>query len=152
MFSPLLISPVPWGGPTNWYNTPVKEIRKTPEGVRVVTGQEAVEADFAVCTIPAPVLKDIPNDFSPRTRASIESIKFISAVKLAFQAQRRFWEEDQAIYGGISWTDQDITQVWYPSHGYHQRKGVILGAYIWDEEPGLRFSAMTPAGRLPGRC
>ena len=129
------------------YNSPVREIRKTPAGVRVVTGQEAVDADFAICTVPAPVLKDIPNDFSPETRAVIESITFVPAVKVAFQS-RRFWEDDHAIYGGISWTDQDITQIWYPPYGYHRDKGILVGAYIWDKEPGLRFSAMTPAQRL----
>ena len=130
------------------YNAPVTEIRKTPRGVRVVTSRDAVEADFAICTIPAPVLKDIPADFSPETRAVIESITFVPAVKVAFQARRRFWEEDHAIYGGISWTDQDITQIWYPPNGYHRRKGVIVGAYIWDKEPGLRFSGMAPETQL----
>lgn len=33
------------------------------------------------------------------------------------------------IYGGISWTDDPITQIWYPSYGYHDRKGVLTGAY-----------------------
>ena len=141
-------------GPLVRYRSVVKELRKTAGGVRVVYRQagrdanDAVDADFAICTIPAPVLKDIPNDLSPETRAAIESIEFVSAVKVAFQARRRFWEEDHAIYGGISWTDQDITQIWYPPYGYHRDKGIIVGAYIWDEEPGLRFGAMTPAERL----
>ena len=138
------------------FQSVVEEIRKTSQGVRVVyqnqtrNAQEAVEADFAICTIPAPVLKDIPNDFAPETQAAIESIEFEHAVKIGFQAKRRFWEDDHAIYGGISWTDQDITQIWYPSNGYHQRKGVIMGAYIWDDQPGqgLRFTQMTPPERL----
>ncbi|MCY4486298.1 MAG: FAD-dependent oxidoreductase, partial [Deltaproteobacteria bacterium] len=130
------------------HNSVVEEIRKTPAGVRVVAGGEAIDADFAICTIPATVLRDIPNDFSPKTRAVIESIKFVPAVKIAFQARRRFWEEDQAIYGGISWTDQDITQIWYPPYGYHRDKGIIMGAYIWGEKPGLRFGGMAPAERL----
>jgi monoamine oxidase len=33
------------------------------------------------------------------------------------------------IYGGISWTDDPITQIWYPSNAYHDRKGVLTGAY-----------------------
>jgi monoamine oxidase len=33
------------------------------------------------------------------------------------------------IFGGISWTDDDITQIWYPSTGYHDEKGVLTGAY-----------------------
>ena len=132
----------------------VEEIRRTGSGVRVVhrsarTGaRAALEADFAVCTIPAPVLKDIAADFTPQTRAAIAASAFGGAVKIAFQTRRRFWEDDLAIYGGISWTDQDIAQIWYPPYGYHRDKGVILGAYIWGEKPGLRFQAMGPEARL----
>ena len=136
------------------YRSIVEEIRKTADGVRIVyrrrrrRGLRILDADFAICTIPAPVLKDIPNDFSPETQAAIASIEFSNAVKIGFQARRRFWEEDHGIYGGISWTDQDITQIWYPSCGYQRAKGIILGAYIWDDEPGRRYTAMSPAERL----
>ena len=136
------------------YRSIVEEIRKTPDGVRIVyrrrrrRSMRVLDADFAICAIPAPVLKDIPSDFSPETQMAIESIEFTKAVKIGFQARRRFWEEDHGIYGGISWTDQDITQIWYPPYGYHRAKGVILGAYIWDDEPGLRYTAMTPDERL----
>lgn len=141
-------------GPLIRYRSVVEEIRKTSRGVRVVyreAGRDsatAVEADFAICGIPAPVLKDIPNDFSPETRAAIASVKFVPAVKIAFQTRRRFWEEDHAIYGGISWTDQDIIQIWYPPYGYHRDKGIVIGAYIWNDEAGLRFSGMEPPERL----
>ena len=136
------------------YGSVVTEIRKTPDGARIVyrntrtDAAEAVDADFAICTIPASVLKDVPNDFSPQTQAALESVKFVPAVKIAFQARRRFWEEDHAIYGGISWTDQDVTQIWYPANGYHRDKGVILGAYIWDDEPAARFAKKSPPERL----
>ena len=33
------------------------------------------------------------------------------------------------IYGGISWTDHEITQIWYPSNAYHDREGVLTGCY-----------------------
>lgn len=33
------------------------------------------------------------------------------------------------IFGGISWTDDEIVQIWYPSTGYHDQKGVLTGAY-----------------------
>ena len=133
------------------YQSVVEEIRKTPSGARIVyNGGMAMEADFAICTIPAPVLKDIPNDFAPETQAAIESTTFVPAVKIGFQTRRRFWEEDHAIYGGISWTNQDITQIWYPANGFHRDKGVILGAYIWDDRPGQgeRFANMSPPDRL----
>lgn len=33
------------------------------------------------------------------------------------------------IFGGISWTSHEIVQIWYPSTAYHDRKGVLTGAY-----------------------
>jgi len=94
------------------------------------------------------VLREIPNDFAPPVRAAMAAVEHVPAVKVAFQAERRFWELDAAIYGGISWTTRDITQVWYPSAGIHQRKGILVGAYIWSEDIGDRFAAMPPAARI----
>ena len=37
------------------------------------------------------------------------------------------------IFGGISWTENDITQIWYPSTGYHDQKGILTGAYNFDK-------------------
>ena len=96
------------------------------------------------------MLRAIPADFSPEIRAAIEAVDYVPAVKVAFQAERRFWELDDAIYGGISWTSRDITQVWYPSAGIHQRKGILVGAYIWSDDIGDEFAAMTPAAAPRG--
>lgn len=37
------------------------------------------------------------------------------------------------IYGGISWTENAITQIWYPSNAYHDRKGILTGCYNFGE-------------------
>ncbi|MEM7360790.1 MAG: FAD-dependent oxidoreductase [Pseudomonadota bacterium] len=37
------------------------------------------------------------------------------------------------IYGGISWTDDEITQIWYPSNDYHDEKGILTGTYNFGE-------------------
>ena len=37
------------------------------------------------------------------------------------------------IFGGISWTDSDIQQIWYPSTAYQDQKGVLTGAYNFDK-------------------
>ncbi len=131
----------------------VEQIRRTADGVRIIYrnrdgGQEAVEADFAVCTVPATVLKTIPNDFAPATQDALRALEFAVPVKIAFQAQRRFWEEDSAIYGGISWTDGDIQQLWYPSNGYHRDKGIVMGAYIWSKDAALRYAARSAPDRI----
>jgi monoamine oxidase len=141
-------------GATITYNAEVTELRRAGSGARVVwkdtrTGRRhAIEAPLVVVTIPLPTLRPIPADFAAETRAAIEAVDYVPAVKIAFQAERRFWEVDEAIYGGISWTTRDITQVWYPSAGLHRRKGILVGAYIWSDEVGDRFAALPPPERL----
>jgi monoamine oxidase len=131
----------------------VREIRRTGAGITIVHSdaagrRSAVAADYAVCTLPLSVLKTIPNDLSPAVKAALADCRYAKAVKIAFQADRRFWEEDHQIYGGISWTSRDITQIWYPSSGFQSRNGILLGAYIWDDAIGERFGRMTPEARL----
>ena len=48
----------------------------------------------------------------------------------------------------MSWTTQDITQIWYPSAGFHAADGILLGGYIWTTELGAFFAALAPAERL----
>jgi monoamine oxidase len=67
--------------------------------------------------------------------------------KLGLQARERFWEREQ-IYGGISWTSQDITQIWYPAHGIHRQKGVLLGAYSFGDALGEKLANLSPAERV----
>lgn len=135
------------------YNAVVRQIRKTSQGVRVVYAdgrgrEQALDADFAICTFPLKVLAGIDADFSPAFKTAIATCDYVSAAKVAFQCDCRFWEEDSQIYGGISWTDQDITQIWYPSGGFHGQKGVVVGAYIWDNDIGDPFAEMTLEQRL----
>lgn len=51
------------------------------------------------------------------------------------------------IYGGISWTDDPITQIWYPSSAYHDRKGVLTGAYNFAKNAAC-FGRLPVAKRL----
>ena len=137
------------------HNEEVVRIERVGEGARVISldrssgRRSAVDADFVICTIPLSVLEHIPADFSPAVShaISVGAKMYFPAVKVAFEAPRRWWETDQQLYGGISWTGRDITQIWYPSHGFHGEKGVLVGAYIWSHDPARRFTAMTPAER-----
>jgi monoamine oxidase len=142
-------------GDTIQFNEEVIQLERADDGARVIslnrsTGrQSALEADFVICTIPLSVLKSIPADFSQPVKDAVARAAqgYFPAVKVAFEAPRRWWETGQQIYGGISWTDRAITQIWYPSHGFHARKGVLVGAYIWDSEPAQHFTLMTPGDR-----
>jgi len=136
------------------YNAEIIRLGRQGDHAQVVwrdtkTGQtQTLEAERVICTLPCPILRKLDADFAPAIRAALASPQYVPAGKIAFQAERRFWELDEQIYGGISWTSRDITQVWYPSAGLHAAKGILLGAYIWSEDIGERFAAKTPAQRI----
>ena len=118
--------------------------------------EHAIEAPLVVVHHPAAGAARRSRRISrPDIRAAIEAVDYVPAVKVAFQAERRFWELDEAIYGGISWTTRDITQVWYPSAGIHQRKGILVGAYIWSDDLGdevrRHVARRAPRGRTGRR-
>lgn len=131
----------------------VTAIRRMGDGARVVYtdaagAEQSLEADQVVVTIPFSVLAGIEADFSPEVARAIDACGYTPAAKAAFQAERRFWEEDHQIYGGISWTNADVTQLWYPSSGFGTAKGIVVGAYIWSDEIGARFAALPYPERL----
>ena len=130
----------------------VLSLRRVEAGARVTwRGPDgAVREEVAprvLLALPAPVLAGLDTDFSAERRVALAGLHYSQAAKLAFLAERRFWEEDAAIYGGISWTGRDATQVWYPSHGFHAEKGVLVGAYIWDDDVAVRFAGLVPEAR-----
>lgn len=115
------------------FNAPVTELRKTENGVRVIyqKGGKPTEllADFCVCTLPLPVLKNLESDLSGSVKRAADFVPYIKTGKIGLQFKRRFWEEDDGIYGGISRTNMDINQIWYPSFGFQKPKGVLIGYY-----------------------
>jgi monoamine oxidase len=109
--------------------SPVLEIRRQGEGVRIVhgPGRQALDADYCLCTLGVNLLARIPNDFSPAKQAAMKDVPYIPSVKVGFES-RRFWE-DEGIYGGLGWTDSMNENLLYPSGGWHGPKGVLVAAY-----------------------
>jgi len=69
-------------------------------------------------------------------------------VKVGLQFKRRFWEQDEQIYGGITYTDLPITNISYPSTGYFGGgKAVLLGAYLFGPN-ATEFTALAPQDRV----
>ena len=82
-------------------------------------------------------------------KAAIDAVPYASVVKIGLQFRRRFWEEDEHIFGGISYTDLPIRQIGYPSAGMNAGgKGVLLGGYTWDGPNAFELTAMSPAERI----
>jgi monoamine oxidase len=107
-----------------------------------------VTADFCISNIPLPLLKKIKNNFTKEFSDAVEECVYDPTCKLGWQANSRFWENDKnQIYGGISYTDDPITQMWYPSYDYFTKNGTLTGVYNYDKD-ALAFGNMTLEQRI----
>ena len=136
------------------YNAKVTKIRQDKSGVAVTWNDtqsgaaNVARADFCVCTIPLSVLDQIDTNFSPGLQAAIAAVPYSNSLKIGLEFKRRFWEEDDYIYGGHSFTDQDIGLISYPNNRlFGDGPAVMLGAFA----SGLgayRLAGMSPQDRI----
>ncbi len=110
-------------------NLPIDAIRRDGAGVRIEHRGNVTRADYCICTLPLPALARITNDFSPAKRAAMKDVPYLKSAKVAFEGPR-FWETDDAIYGGLGWTDRLNENIIYPSNGFNSSRGVLVGAYV----------------------
>lgn len=133
----------------------VTTIDQNDKGVTVTYADSATggamrtaTADWCLCTIPLSVLSQIDIKVSEKMHAAIEAVPYEASVKVGLEFKRRFWEQDELIYGGISFTDLPITLIGYPSTGFGSPgKGVLLGAYIWGPN-AYEFTSRSPEERV----
>jgi len=134
------------------YSHEVKEIRKLDDGVVVTventrTGEtREVEGDYCICTIPLSVLSQIPADFSDDFAAAIQAPSYATTGKMGLQFGRRFWEEDDHIYGGHTTTNVG-GNITYPSYDWQGQKGTVLAYYNFGGQ-AVEVSAMSPEERI----
>ncbi len=107
----------------------------------------SMHADWCISTIPLPILAKIDNNFDEKYKKAIAGVKFEPTVKVGWQTNSRFWETQDEMYGGISYTTDPITQIWYPSWAYFKEKGILTGAYNYDTD-AIRYGEWPLRRRL----
>lgn len=136
------------------YGVKVTDIKQSQTGVTATytdtkTGATATaSADWCLCTIPLTVLSQMRVDVSDATAKAINAVPYSPGFKVGLQFKRRFWEQDESIYGGISYTDLPISQISYPSSGYGSAgKGVLLAGYTFGVY-AYEFASLSPQERI----
>ncbi len=104
--------------------------------------EKRVDGDFVLCTLPFPVLSRLsaePEFSGPKWRA-VRELNYDSSTKVLFVCRRRFWESDDGIYGGGTYTDLPTGTTYYPSDNAQARDprvsagpGVMLASYSWGQ-------------------
>jgi monoamine oxidase len=105
--------------------------------------------DYAIVTIPFPALRhvEILKPFSYAKQTAIRQLHYNNAVKILLQCRRRFWEEDEGLFGGATVTDLPNRLLFYPDHGRDTKKGILMAAYVYGDDAN-RWAMLSPEERI----
>ncbi|MCI0395107.1 MAG: flavin monoamine oxidase family protein [Chloroflexi bacterium] len=126
---------------------------QSPEGViihyQTGAGRFTAEGDYAIITVPFPVLRhvEVVKPFSRAKQRAIRQLHYDASAKIVMQFRRRFWEEDDGIYGGGTTSDLPIRATYYPDHSQETGRGVLLASYTWSED-AQRWGSLSPRDRI----
>ncbi|MEQ8952693.1 MAG: FAD-dependent oxidoreductase, partial [Gammaproteobacteria bacterium] len=114
------------------YRAQVASIHVRDDGVNISYDQDGarhtLDVDYCFNCVPTHLVVGLDHNFPDDYVRALKYVRRGEAYKAAFQAKERFWEKE-GIYGGITWMNNSSQQLWYPFHGIHKDKGVVLAAY-----------------------
>jgi monoamine oxidase len=133
---------------------------------RTANRTDIVKGDFLLCTVPLPVLArfEIEGRFSDAKKRAVRDVFYESGTKVVVPTTTRFWETDDKIFGGSSYTDLMTGPIFYPSDNSRKKEGatgkereaidpakskapaVLVASYTWGQE-ARRLGNMTASQR-----
>ena len=118
------------------FNADVQSVHQSDTAVKVVyvdtkNGRHReLSADFVVVCLPLSVLSGVDINLSPDLMTAVKATTYSNSAKMGLAMKRRFWEEDDQIFGGHLYSNLPLGEFSYPSNDYFSRKGVLLGLYV----------------------
>jgi monoamine oxidase len=117
------------------FSAEVQSIIQDENGVKVTyldtksNKKSEATADFVVVCMPMSVLSHVEINVSPEMLAAIKQTNYSNSAKMGLAMKRRFWEEDDQIFGGHLYSNLPLGEFSYPSYDFFTKKGVLLGLY-----------------------
>lgn len=123
-------------GPTRLtLNAEVQSVRQGDAGVTVVYRNTAsgktttLQADYVILALPLTIVSTLDINLADELMKAVKDVTYSNSAKIGLAMKRRFWEEDEQIFGGHLYSNLPIGEFSYPSNGYFTPKGVLLGLY-----------------------
>lgn len=135
------------------FGAEVHAVDQQPDSVTVYyrtrAGRFSVTGDYAICTLPFSVLRHVEmvKPLSRGKQRAIRQLHYSASTKILFQVRRRFWEQEDGIFGGATATDLGIRRINYPTPDPETERGVLLASYTWGQD-AARWGAMDEATRI----
>lgn len=125
------------------FDADVQSVHQDDRGVKVTylntRSKKKVQltADFVVICLPLTIVSRLDVNLSSDMMAAVRAVPYSGSAKIGLQMKRRFWEEDDQIFGGHLYSNLPLGEFSYPSHDYFTKKGVLLGLYANRPVEGL---------------
>src|SRR5215510_10043077 len=113
----------------------VQSVHQDERGVKVVylntktSKKTEITADYVVVCMPFSVLTGVDINLSTEMMAAVQATTYSNSAKMGLAMKRRFWEDDDQIFGGHLYSNLPLGEFSYPSSDFFSRKGVLLGLY-----------------------
>ena len=117
------------------FNAEIQSVHQSDTGVKVTyldtrSGKQTeVAADYVVCCLPLNLVATLDINVSSAMMEAIKAVNYSNSAKVGLAMKRRFWEEDDGIFGGHLYSNLPLGEFSYPSNDYMTTKGVLLGLY-----------------------
>jgi monoamine oxidase len=117
------------------FNAEIQSVRQSETGVKVVyldtrSGKKTeVSGDYVVLAMPLNLIARLDINISPELMQAVKEVPYSNSAKMGLAMKRRFWEDDDHIFGGHLYSNLPIGEFSYPSYDYFTKKGVLLGLY-----------------------
>lgn len=152
-------------------NSPVTKVRRAGNRFLISYDNQgtevSVKGDYCISNMPIPFLekiidiKEFSEDYAQALLNVFATPCFLQPTcKVGWQAERKWWQNPNEvsgnpnsehqiipIFGGISWTSDEMVQMWYPSDNYHGQYGVLTGAYNYSQN-AAKWGTWSPEKRL----
>lgn len=117
------------------FNAEIQSVHQTDTDVEVIyldtrsARKARITADYVVACLPLSVLAGVDISLSPEMMQAVRATTYSDSAKVGLAMKRRFWEEDDQIFGGHLYSNLPLGEFSYPSSDFFSRKGVLLGLY-----------------------
>lgn len=117
------------------FNAEIQSVHQSDTGVKVTylhtksNKKVEVAADYVVVAMPLNLVVNLDINVSPELMEAMKAVNYSNSAKVGLAMKRRFWEDDDGIYGGHLYSNLPLGEFSYPSNDYFTKKGVLLGLY-----------------------
>ncbi|MGE3490059.1 MAG: flavin monoamine oxidase family protein [Vicinamibacterales bacterium] len=117
------------------FNAEIQAVHQSDTGVTVTyrdtkSGKKVqASGDYVVVSMPLNLVAALDINISAEIMEAIKAVNYSNSAKVGLAMKRRFWEEDDGIFGGHLYSNLPLGEFSYPSNDYLTKKGVLLGLY-----------------------